>query len=98
IEQSEQFTAQHLHRRQVGQRQQVSLLEALVIQVTKMDFELIKFGAETLDDFSGARNITLAGDHRELAGQSAIELADSGFFSGDAENRVLNDMDLGAGF
>src|SRR5438105_1054852 len=33
-----------------------------------------------------------------LTGQSAIELADSGFFGGDAENRVLNDMHLRAGF
>ncbi len=51
-----------------------------------MDFQLVEFSAEGFDRLGRDRNVSLARDDSQLAGQSAIKIPDPGFFGRDAEN------------
>src|ERR1043166_2951839 len=63
-----------------------------------MNFQFIELGAEGFDDFGSSRDVSLAGDNRELAGESPVEVANSGFFGRDTENGILDDVNLGSRF
>ena len=97
VQNSQELAAKNFNRRQIGQSQDRGLLEPLVIEIAKMDLQLVELGAKFLNNLGRRRDVTLSGNNRQLAGERAIEIGHPRFLGRQAEDRVLDDMNFGAG-
>jgi hypothetical protein len=98
LEQAKQLRAQDVEGREIGECQQIFVLEALTIQVAKMNGSFGELGGESLEHFRRSGDILLPGDNRHLTGKGALlKIGQAGFLRRDTEDRVLHDVNFGTG-
>ena len=88
--------SQNLDGWQIRQRDNIGRFPSAGSSNSQNDLRLVEFGAEFLDDFGRRRNVSLAGDHGQLAGQRRSKVRHARFFDREAENGILDNVHLRA--
>jgi hypothetical protein len=81
--------------RQIRQRHDVRLFQALVVQITELDLQLVEFRAKFFTPWP-RRKCPSAGHDGHCPASDAVQIRHAGFLGGDAENGVLDDVNFRA--